>query len=116
MSKTTLPKLPLRTEKGDLLKPKSLRECRFSRTVVYVCWDAGLRRWITRIGGGHLLGQVAGVGRTRDEQVSSARIALRTLWTEHGIPGQLWVQNRKTGQFSKTAEATYGLDPKASKG
>lgn len=110
MPKTTLPKLPLRTEKGALLKPKSMRDCRFPRTVARVSWDAGLQRWITTVGG-----QVVGTGATRKDQVDAARIALRALWNDHGIPGQLWVQNRKTGRFSK-AEATYGLDPRGSKG
>jgi|GEM_PF-4354578 hypothetical protein len=108
MPKTTL---PLRDDQGNLDRPTSLSGCRFPRTVARVSWDAGLQRWITTVGG-----QVVGTGTTRKDQVDSARIALRTLWTEHGIPGQLWVQNRKTGWFSKAAEATYGLDPRGSKG
>lgn len=110
MPKTTLPKLPVRTEKGALLAPKSLRDCRFPRTVARVSWDAGLRCWITRVGR-----YVIATGATKSALITGARTVLRKLWVQTGIPGQLWVQNRKTGQFSK-AEATYGLDPRGPKG
>lgn len=103
-------KLPVRLKDGTVLAPKSLKQCRFPRTVYRIAWDKGLRRWMVTVSG-----QVICWGETRREAVDLVKDLARVCWKHAGIPSQVWVANKTNGRFS-TAEATYGLDDPRSKG
>jgi hypothetical protein len=111
--------LPHRLENGNLVRAKSLTGCRFERVTLYCRYDAGLDRWIaTRASNREAAGisDVIWTGQTRDGLLKPLKAHLRALWSECGIPCQLFLQDKRTGQFSEAAEATYGYDPKRSKG
>lgn len=109
--KPALKTLPMRRrEFGALERATALRRCRFPRTVYRLTWDKGLKRWLIMVGK-----SVVDIAFTKDDAVYTAKANARELWHQHGIPCQVWVANKRTGQFSK-AEATYGYDPRGSKG
>jgi len=104
--------LPHRLENGDLVRAKALQHCRFARLKVYARFDHGLDRWIATVSDA----LVIWAEPTREKLLKPLKAHLRDLWKHNGIPSQLFLQDRTTGEWSETAEATYGYDPRSSRG
>lgn len=104
--------LPHRLEDTTLVRAKDLQHCRFERLKVHVSYDSGLDQWVAKVSSA----LVIWTGPTRDKLLKPLKAHLRALWKDNGIPSQLFLQDRTTGQWSEAAEATYGYDPRSSRG
>lgn len=96
---------------GKLLKALSLETCRFPRAVIEVRFDTLLNAWVAFLGDYPIA-----ANESKTSLLQILKKSRKRLWEFYGVPSQINVKNKDTQQYAKKDEATYGYDPRDSKG